>query len=175
MDNNSPLNGEIKKEAPMKSMWLGIAVMSVFLMSTIDSSYAAQDKSGVMKASSVIGKKVQNEEGKRLGSIKDLVINPEEGDINYAVLEFGGLMGMGDKYFAVPWEALQLSDNKEFFILNVNKKDLKTAPGFDKHNWPDMTNEKWAVTVYEFYEVPYTSESTTLAPSDSRSERESQR
>lgn len=159
----------------MKAMWLSMAVMSLFLMTTIDSSYAARDKSGVMKASNVIGKKVQNEEGKRLGEIKDLVIDPEEGGINYAVLEFGGFLGMGDKYFAVPWEALQLSDKQDYFILNVNKKDLKTAPGFDKNNWPDMSNEKWAVTIYEFYEVPYTSESTTLPPSDSRSERPSQR
>jgi sporulation protein YlmC with PRC-barrel domain len=146
----------------MKAMWLTLAIMSLFIVSTVDTSYGARDKSGVMKASNVIGKKVQNTEGKKLGDIKDLVIDPLEGDIDYAVLEFGGFIGMGDKYFAVPWEALRLSDNKEFFILDVNKKELKDAPGFDKNNWPDMSSRAWAVTIYEFYEVPFPDDSTGM-------------
>jgi sporulation protein YlmC with PRC-barrel domain len=110
---------------------------------------------GVSKASNLIGKKVTNLEGENLGDIKDLVINWRDGGIvAYAVLSFGGFMGVGDKLFAVPWDALILSPNKEHFILNIEKEKLKQAPGFDKDNWPDMTSPDWEQVVYRFYEVP---------------------
>ena len=112
----------------------------------------ARDKSGVLKASELIGMSVQGIDGKKLGDIKDLVIDPEEGGVEYAVLEFGGFAGIGDKYFAVPWEALQLDHPNKYLMLDVHKKDLKTAPGFDKNNWPDLSLEQ--VVIYEFYEVP---------------------
>ena len=95
---------------------------------------------------------VQGTDGKKLGEIKDLVIDPEEGGVEYAVLEFGGFVGIGDKYFAVPWEALQLHQTNKKLLLDVHKKELKDAPGFDKNNWPDLGLEQ--VLIYEFYEVP---------------------
>jgi sporulation protein YlmC with PRC-barrel domain len=112
----------------------------------------ARDKSGVLKASDLIGMNVQGTDGKKLGNIRDLVIDPEEGGIDYAVLEFGGFAGIGDKYFAVPWEALQLDQTNKKLSLDVHKKDLKNAPGFDKKNWPDLNLSQ--VMIYEFYEVP---------------------
>jgi hypothetical protein len=59
---------------------------------------------------------------------------------------------MGDKYFAVPWDALQLDQSKKKIVLDVSKKDLKQAPGFDKKNWPNLSEQK--VIIYEFYGVP---------------------
>ena len=70
-----------------------------------------------------------------------------------AVLDFGGFLGVGDKYFAVPWEALQLTDDQRAVVLDVTKRDLKQAPGFDKNNWPDFSGET-AFVIYEFYGVP---------------------
>ena len=112
----------------------------------------ARDKSGVLKASDLLGMNVEGVDGKKLGDIKDLVIDPEEGGVEYAVLEFGGFAGIGDKYFAVPWEALRLDHMNKKLSLDVHKKDLKNAPGFDKNNWPDLSLSE--VLVYEFYEVP---------------------
>jgi sporulation protein YlmC with PRC-barrel domain len=112
----------------------------------------ARDRSGVLKASDLIGTKVQGMDGKNLGSIKDLVIDPEDGGIQYAVLDFGGFAGIGDKYFAVPWEALHIDQEKKRLALDLHKKDLKDAPGFDKNNWPDFSEQQ--VVIYEFYEVP---------------------
>ena len=112
----------------------------------------ARDRSGVLKASDLIGTKVQGTDGKNLGNIKDLVINAEDGDIQYAVLDFGGFAGIGDKYFAVPWEALHFDKENNRLALDLHKKDLKDAPGFDKNNWPDLSEQQ--VVIYEFYEVP---------------------
>ena len=112
----------------------------------------ARDKSGVLKASDLIGTKVYGVDGKNLGTIKDLVIDQEDGEIQYAVLDFGGFAGIGDKYFAVPWEALHLDQESKRLALDLHKKDLKDAPGFDKSNWPDFKEQQ--VVIYDFYEVP---------------------
>ena len=122
----------------------------------------ARDRSGVLKASDLIGTKVQGTDGKNLGNIKDLVINAEDGDIQYAVLDFGGFAGIGDKYFAVPWEALHFDKENNRLALDLHKKDLKDAPGFDKNNWPDLSEQQ--VVIYEFYEVPQPSEERTARP-----------
>ena len=99
----------------------------------------ANDKSGVLKASELIGMKVQGSDGKKLGKIRDLVIGPK-GDVRYAVLDFGGFLGIGDKYFAVPWDALQRTANGKTIALDTTKRDLKKAPGFDKKHWPDFSD-----------------------------------
>jgi sporulation protein YlmC with PRC-barrel domain len=122
---------------------------------------------GVTKATNLIGKQVTNLEGKDLGEIKDLVINWRGGGyVEYAVLSFGGFLSLGDKYFAVPWEAMYLSSDKEHFILNVKEERLKNAPGFDKDNWPDMSSSDWAMVVYQFYGLnPNTSRSASRSSS----------
>ena len=131
---------------------LAFGALVVTLVTAFSLPAQARDESGVLKASNLIGMNVQGTDGKKLGQIKDLVIDPEEGGIDYAVLEFGGFAGIGDKYFAVPWEALQMDETNKKLSLDVHKKDLKNAPGFDKNNWPDLGLEQ--VVIYEFYEVP---------------------
>ena len=131
---------------------LAFGALVVTLATAFSFPVHARDKSGVLKASDLIGMNVQGTDGKKLGDIKDLVIDPEEGGVEYAVLEFGGFAGIGDKYFAVPWEALQLDQTNKKLSLDVHKKDLKNAPGFDKNNWPDLSLSE--VLIYEFYEVP---------------------
>lgn len=137
------------------------AMMSVFAAGQF--IYAEDGLVGVTKATDLIGKQVQNNEGKDLGEIKDLVINWRGGGfVEYAVLSFGGFLGLGDKYFAVPWEALRLSGDQEHFVLNVKEERLKNAPGFDKDNWPDMSRPDWALVVYQFYDLnPHTSTSVS--------------
>lgn len=129
-----------------------LAVLICLLALSVAAPGEARDRSGVLKASDLIGSKVEGVDGKNLGSIKDLVIDPQDGDIQYAVLDFGGFAGIGDKYFAVPWQALQVDQDKKRLALDLHKKDLKDAPGFDKNNWPDLTEQQ--VVIYEFYEVP---------------------
>ena len=105
----------------MRQIWLAVVLLTAFMIATIDLA-DARDKSGVLKASDLIGKKVQNIDGKKLGDIKDLVINPEDGDVQYAVLDFGGFLGVGDKYFAVPWETLRFTEDQKAVVLDVSKR-----------------------------------------------------
>ena len=135
-----------------------IVVIIAFCLAASSSYTEARDNSGVLKASQLMGMKVEGTDGKKVGKIRDLVIDPEDGAIEYAVLDFGGIAGIGDKYFAVPWDALEWTADKKKLTLDVTKKDLKQAPGFDKNNWPDLSDQKQSVVIYEFYGVPVPSE-----------------
>lgn len=106
---------------------------------------------GSISANAVIGDPVVNRQGENLGKIEDLVIDPLSARVDYAVLSFGGFLGMGDKLFAVPIEALKLSREEKRFILDVEKERLKNAPGFDKNNWPDTSDRAFGTKVYSYY------------------------
>ncbi len=97
-----------------------------------------------MAANSLEGSKVKNGAGKDLGEIRHIMIDVPAGRIAYAVLSFGGLLTIGDKFFAIPWKALVLDTEQKCFILNVDQQRLIEAPGFDKDHWPAMAEEKWA-------------------------------
>ena len=61
--------------------------------------------------------------------------------------------GMGDKLFAIPWEALVLDPEDHVFILDIDKEVLKNAPGFDKDHWPEPAQYEagWLLDIYEYY------------------------
>lgn len=101
--------------------------------------------------SKLIGDAVVNPRGENLGKIEDLVVDPKTSRIDYAVLSFGGFLGMGDKLFAVPLEAMKLSPEERRFILDVDKERLKNAPGFDKDHWPDTSDRAFGTKVYTYY------------------------
>ncbi len=111
----------------------------------------------VCPASDLIGMKVVSEKGDDLGKIEDIVVHPG-GQTSYAVLSFGGWMGMGDKLFAMPWSVLRTvekdtakPDSARSLVLPLDKERLKTAPGFDKKKWPAMANPDWTKDVDAFY------------------------
>ena len=112
----------------------------------------------LMGANTLLGNDVYNKDGEDLGDIKELMIDMASGRVAYAVLSFGGLLGMGDKLFAVPWAALTLDTAKKRFTVSVLKDALKDAPGFDKDHWPSMSDQTWASGVHKFYGTPYAAE-----------------
>ena len=105
----------------------------------------------VLSAKTLAGDKVRNAAGEDLGKIDELMIDIPSGRVAYAVLSFGGLVGMGSKLFAIPWEALALDEDEKKFVLNVEKTTLETAPGFDKNNWPDMADRNFGNQIYSHY------------------------
>ena len=110
----------------------------------------------IQKASDLIGKPVQNPDGERLGEVQDLAIDGEHGRVAYVVLSFGGFLGMGEKWFAIPTESLTLPKSAKHFVLAMEKDRLKSAPGFNKDKWPAMGDSKWGMQTHEFYGVqPY--------------------
>jgi hypothetical protein len=110
----------------------------------------------VVSASTIVGTRVRNLSDDNLGNIEEVMVDSGTGRVAYAVLSFGGFLGVGDKLFAVPWEALTYSDDFEGYRLNVDPELLEDAPGFDKDNWPNFADETWNRGIYTHYGVtPY--------------------
>ncbi len=107
----------------------------------------------MMSAESLIGNDVYNHLDEDLGNIKDIMLDMNNGNVRYAVLSFGTFLGMGEKLFAVPWQALTLDTENKRFVLDANKEKLVDAPGFDKDNWPDMADQTWENDIHSFYQT----------------------
>jgi sporulation protein YlmC with PRC-barrel domain len=90
-----------------------------------------------LTAHSIMGDKVYNTKEEHLGEIKDIMIDITTGNIDYFVIEFGGFLGIGIKYFAIPFKLLKVDPVKKAFLFDQKKEDLEKAPGFDMDHWPD--------------------------------------
>lgn len=108
-------------------------------------------KSRILSSSTITGQNVYNLNDENIGDIKDLMIDPSSSKVVYAVLEFGGFLGIGSKLFAIPLEALQFSDQDETIRLDVNKEKLENAPSFDEDNWPMTADNDFVDSVYSHY------------------------
>jgi sporulation protein YlmC with PRC-barrel domain len=105
----------------------------------------------VLSGSSLKGDRVVNYKGEDLGTVEEIMIDLDRGRVAYAVLSFGGFLGMGDKLFAIPWQAITVDTTQKNLVLNVDKALLEKAPGFDKNNWPDMADLSLGSTLYGYY------------------------
>ena len=106
----------------------------------------------LLTAGTIVGDRVKNAAGDDLGSIDELMIDTRSGNIAYAVLSFGGFLGIGNKLFAVPWRALQLNPVDRTFVLDVDRERLEKAPGFDRDSWPDMADERWSAGIQAYWD-----------------------
>jgi sporulation protein YlmC with PRC-barrel domain len=117
--------------------------------------YKQSGKSGpgpeLMGAGTLMGEDVANRNDEDLGDIKEIMLDMRTGQVAYAVLSFGGMLGVGEKLFAVPWQALQLDTVNKRFVLDISKDRLESAPGFDPDAWPDMTDVTWTNQIHTFY------------------------
>ncbi|MCQ8186566.1 PRC-barrel domain-containing protein [Parvularcula maris] len=105
----------------------------------------------VLSSSSLIGDSVVNPQGESLGKLEDIMIDMSSGRIEYGVLNFGGVLGMGNKLFAVPFDQFTADTGKERLVLNIDKERLKDAPGFDKDNWPNFADQSFRQEVSSYY------------------------
>lgn len=107
------------------------------------------------KASDLIGCSLTNSKNETLGEIEDIVLDGQKLRIAYAVVASGGFLGMGEKYLAMPWQLIEVSQrgsaNKPRLTLGLDLETIKAAPGFDKDSWPDMASSTWAAEVDAYY------------------------
>ena len=107
-------------------------------------------------ASTLIHDKVVNLAGDDIGTIEELMVDVTTGRIAYAVLSFGGFMGIRNKLFALPWSALTVDEARKRFVVNVTREALDKVPGFDKDHWPDLNDLEYATGVYHLWgATPY--------------------
>ena len=106
------------------------------------------------RASKLMGMNVKNMQGEKLGTIDDIVIDMQKGHTSYVALGVGGVLGIGEKLFAVPFHEIQFKHDRDenYFVLNVSKEQLKDAPGFDKSNWPDFADPNFTQKIDQYYQ-----------------------
>jgi sporulation protein YlmC with PRC-barrel domain len=122
------------------------------------SQFESNDGPGpqLMTAGTLTGDKVTNRTGETLGEISDIMLDVPRGRIAYAVMSSGGFLGLGEKLFAIPWNALTLDTDNHCFVLDVPKERMEQAPGFDKDHWPSMADMSWTSEVHSYYRArPY--------------------
>jgi sporulation protein YlmC with PRC-barrel domain len=105
----------------------------------------------LMGADTLIGDHVHNLKNEHLGTVKEIMLDMQTGRIAYVVMASGGVLGIGEKLFAVPFEALSLDTSNHRMTLNIDKERIEQAPGFDKSHWPDMANQTWATELHNYY------------------------
>jgi sporulation protein YlmC with PRC-barrel domain len=101
-----------------------------------------------IRASQLIGMNIENQRGDDVGEINDLVIDGNSGQVRYVAVTYGGFLGVGDKMFAVPFEAFkarrQAGDQDDYVLtLDVTQEQLKGAMGFDQENWPNFADRNF--------------------------------
>jgi len=106
-------------------------------------------------ASKVKGTAVYNGRGEKIGTVEDIVLDKQSNQIMFAALGFGGVLGMGEKYYPVPWSLLNYDENKGGYVVPLNKDRLENAPSYDLN---DLTRRDGSVgtireTTYSFYNV----------------------
>ena len=106
-----------------------------------------------LSVSTLLGNQVVDRAGEEVGRIHELMVDLKNGRVTYAVMSFGGFLGLGEKLFAVPWVSLELDPVKDRFVMDVDRDRLKDAPGFDKDDWPNMSSTYWGTDVPKFYNV----------------------
>jgi sporulation protein YlmC with PRC-barrel domain len=109
-----------------------------------------------LSAGTLTGDTVRNKESEELGTVQELMIDLEQGRVAYVVMAAGGLLGIGEKYFAVPWSLLDIDTDNHDVVVDLDKETIQNAPGFDKDNWPDPNDVGWLNEVYVYYDLePY--------------------
>ncbi|WP_445599243.1 PRC-barrel domain-containing protein [Azospirillum sp. A39] len=110
----------------------------------------------VVSADGIKDMVLQGAEGEEVGSIREVVVDPRSGRIAYAVVELGGFLGLGERYFPVPWGVFETGARGDGLVLNVPRERLVTAPQFTRDQRPDMTDRQWALALHTYYGVePY--------------------
>lgn len=108
----------------------------------------------VISSEKVEGTTVYNAAGDKLGSIDDLMIDKRSGQVRYAVLEFGGFLGMGTDRYPLPWNMLKYDTEKEGYVVPLDKERLDQAPRYPQDDQPAYTSD-YGRQVNSYYGVDW--------------------
>ena len=106
----------------------------------------------VISSDKVEGTNVYNVAGEKLGSIDDLMIDRQSGHVKYAVLEFGGFLGMGTDRYPIPWTMLKFDTQKDGYVVPLDKARLEKAPKYTDDKVPNYDSD-YSGRVNSYYDV----------------------
>jgi hypothetical protein len=110
----------------------------------------------VLSGSTLTGDDIVNTAGDKLGTLKEIMIDFEPGKVAYGVLARGGVAGIGEKLFAVPWSLFRVDPDRHELVLDLDEEVFDDSPGFDPDNWPQFSDLEWGADVHQRFGVdPY--------------------
>lgn len=112
---------------------------------------ATHESATLIAASKVKGTSVYNAAGESIGSIDDVLINKLSGHVAYAVLSFGGFLGIGEKHHPLPWNQLKYSEQFGGYVVSLDKKRLEGAPSYGTSDVPDWNSTEYTGGIDRYY------------------------
>jgi sporulation protein YlmC with PRC-barrel domain len=110
----------------------------------------------LISAGKVQGTNVFNTQGDHLGEVDDIMIDKRSGKIAYAVMSFGGFLGMGNDYHPLPWNSLKYDTRQRGYVVGLTRQQLEGAPSFTKDAIPDWNDRRYEQGIHDYYKVaPY--------------------
>lgn len=104
----------------------------------------------------VAGTDVYNSAGEHLGEIYDVMLDKQSGKVAYAIMSFGGFLGLGEKYHPIPWSVLDYDTEKGGYVVPLTKEKLEAAPMYDSEGEPDWEDRAYGKRVHDYYgTMPY--------------------
>ena len=117
---------------------------------------ATNETGTLISADKVEGTPVYNAEGDKLGTVETVMVDKRKGNVAYAVMSFGGFLGMGEKHHPLPWATLNYDENKDGYVVNLSKEKLEKAPTVDRGAYDRLHSRDFGDSVYGYYGVtPY--------------------
>jgi hypothetical protein len=114
-----------------------------------------RETAGLIGSDKVEGTNVYGADDKKIGSIERVMIEKRSGKVSYAVLSFGGFLGMGDDHYPLPWSTLTYDTNLGGYRTNITERQLQGAPKYrDSENW-DWEDRNRGRAVYDYYNQPW--------------------
>jgi hypothetical protein len=105
-------------------------------------------------ATTVKGTDVYNADGEHLGHIDDIVLDKASGQAEYAIMSFGGFLGIGEKFHPLPWPSLTYDPALAGYVVNVTREQLEQAPSYDLMEEPDWSDPEYAQRLRGYYGYP---------------------
>jgi hypothetical protein len=119
-------------------------------------SVATEETSDLISSDKVEGTAVYNHQGEKLGSIYTLMIDKISGKVAYAVMSFGGFLGIGDRYHPLPWSVLNYDTRQGGYAVGLDRSVLEGAPTYGSTETPNWSDRRWGEQVHKHYGVrPY--------------------
>lgn len=122
---------------------------------TVGSGTVATDETDrLIAADKVEGTAVYNRMGERLGTVHNVMIDKYTGQVAYAVMSFGGFLGMGESYHPLPWRVLTYDTRQGGYVVDLDRSRLEGAPSYTTSNMPSWSDQSYRRRIDEYYGVP---------------------
>jgi hypothetical protein len=119
-----------------------------------DSDLSARETGRLISSDKVDGTTVKNRRAETLGSIYQLMIDKYTGKVAYAVMSFGGFLGIGERYHPLPWSKLTYDQKLGAYVVDLDKRLLEGAPTFGRNETVNWEDRLWGQRVHDYYNVP---------------------